>query len=74
MYKLFSLVVPLVIAAVLCSGSTAFAFDETHVLKLNAKGDCRGCALSGANLSGANLVNASLHSADFTGANIEGAD
>jgi hypothetical protein len=37
MYKLFSLVVPLVIAAALCSGSTAFSFDEIHVLKLLAK-------------------------------------
>ena len=69
MRKLSSLAVLFVLAAVLCAGSAAFAFDKTHVMRLKATNECPMCDLSGADLRGANLRNA-----DFTGAKIEDTD
>jgi len=37
--------------AAVCAGSTAFAFDENHLMKLEVKKACIKCDLSGADLS-----------------------
>ena len=84
MRKLSSLAVLFVLAAALCAGSAAFAFDKNHLMKFKATKECPECDLSGvnseganlrgANLNGANLQGAQLQNADFTGAKIEGAD
>ena len=86
--KLSSLVVLFVLAAVLCAGTAAFAFDKDHLMKLEVKKSCPKCDLSGAdlinknmpginlwgaNLSGANLWNAGLRSAKLFSADFTGA-
>jgi uncharacterized protein YjbI with pentapeptide repeats len=68
------LVVLFVLAAVLCAGSAAFAFDKNHLMKFKATNECPNCDLSGAFLKGADLKKANLRGADFTGANIGGAN
>ena len=78
MRKLSSLAVLFVVAALLCAGSAAFAFDKNDLMKFKALNECAICDLSGANLQGANLERAYLYeaflfNADLTGANIEGA-
>ena len=70
MRKLSSLAVLFVLAALLCTGSAAFAFDKNHLMKFEAKKSCRECDLSGANLSGADLSGANLEGADLTGARL----
>ena len=74
MRKLSSLAVLFVLAALLCTGSAAFAFDKNHLMKFEAKKSCRECDLSGANLSGANLEKAYLRYADMSGANLSAAN
>jgi len=68
MRKLSSLAVLFVVAAVLCAGTGAFAFDENHLMKFKATNECPLCDLSGADLSGARL-----HLAQLDGANLQGA-
>ncbi len=87
--KLSSLVVRFVLAAVLCAGTAAFAFDKIDLMKLEVKNSCPNCDLSGANLSGAilsrvnfrganlfgaNLSKTNLRSADLRGSNLQGAN
>jgi len=79
MRKPSSLAVLFLLAALLCTGSAAFAFDKNHLMKFEAKKSCRECDLSGANLSGAsmsnaNLKNANLKSADLRKANLQKAN
>lgn len=66
-------------AAALCAGSAAFAFDENHLMKFKATKECPKCDLSGviwfnAYLSGANLQEANLNGAILSGASLDGAD
>ena len=71
--------VSLLLAIILCGNSTAIAFDETDLKKLEVLNVCEECDLSwadlkGAGLSGANLKGAVLKYTDLTGADLTGAD
>ena len=74
MRKLSSLAVLFVVAAVLCAGTAAFAFDKNHLMKFKAMNVCPKCDLSGADLSGADLSEADLSEANLRGANLKGAN
>ncbi len=60
--------VSLLLAIILCGNSTAIAFDETDLKKLEVLNVCEECDLSGADLGGANL-----RWADLRGANLRDA-
>ena len=60
---------------VLCSvvgfgAETAIAFNEAHLKKLQAFGDCEQCDLSGATLTEADLRGANLKEAELYGAKL----
>ncbi len=78
-YNLKKPTVSLLLAIILCGNSTAIAFDETDLKKLEVRNVCEECDLSwanlkGANLSGANLKGAVLRYTNLTGADLKGAD
>tara|TARA_B110000438_G_scaffold80638_1_gene80581 strand:+ start:586 stop:1656 length:1071 start_codon:yes stop_codon:yes gene_type:complete len=54
--------------------TSAWAYNETDLLKLKALNSCKGCDLSGADLSGADLSGADLSGADLSRANLAGAN
>ena len=66
--------VSLLLAIILCGNSTAIAFDETDVKKLEVLNVCEECDLSGARLKGAILRYADLSGADLSGADLSGAN
>jgi uncharacterized protein YjbI with pentapeptide repeats len=78
MRKLSSLAVLFVLAAALCAGTAAFAFDGNHLMKFKATNECSKCDLKQAHLpptdsSHANLEEANLYKAMLNGANLYGA-
>ena len=78
-YNLKKPPVSLLLAIILCGNSTAIAFDNIDLKKLEVLNACEECDLSGADLkgailSGAGLKGAILRYADLSGADLSGAD
>ena len=74
MRKLSSLAILFVLAAALCAGTAAFAFDGNHLMKFKATNECPKCDLKQAHLPSTDSSHANLEEANLERANLEKAN